>query len=87
MDIVRVCTRCGHPDLSRVWPTLEDAAATGAGWACPICAWPEFDLRERRAVSRAPALVPDIDADEAWDAGPVGLDPDEARRVDVLRLR
>jgi hypothetical protein len=31
--------------------------------------------------------VPDVDADEAWDAGPAGLDPDEARRVDVLRLR
>jgi hypothetical protein len=31
--------------------------------------------------------VPDVDADEAWDTGPVGLDPDEAGLVDVLRLR
>ncbi len=49
MPFVRKCLRCGNADLSRRWDSRTKAADDGAfkaEWACPNCAWPDFDIVE-----------------------------------------
>jgi hypothetical protein len=48
MPVIRKCDRCGNVDHRATWASIEEAADRDAfkGWACPICAWTEFDLVE-----------------------------------------
>src|SRR5450756_13200 len=77
----RTCNQCGTQDTSRVWPSLDKAAAAAGGieftWACPSCAGPEFELAERSlddlvaagAVSGSQPSAP-TDPGEVRRAGP-----------------
>jgi hypothetical protein len=49
MSLVRKCDKCGAIDARTSWRSAEQAAKEGAfdRWACPTCAWPEFDLVEQ----------------------------------------
>jgi len=46
MAFVRKCDKCGHVDDRQQWTSPSEAADQGAfdNWACPSCAWTEFDL-------------------------------------------
>jgi hypothetical protein len=48
MAMIRKCEKCGSIDRRNTWDSAEAAAKDGAftTWACPTCAWPEFDLVE-----------------------------------------
>jgi len=79
MEIVRTCTQCGTQDTSRVWPSLDKAAAAAGGieftWACPSCAGPEFELAER-------SLDDPVAAGAGSGSQPSApTDPGEARRT------
>jgi predicted nucleic-acid-binding Zn-ribbon protein len=52
MALVRQCEKCGTVDNRQSWASADEAARQGAfeQWACPMCAWTEFEL---------------VDADEA----------------------
>ena len=77
MEIVRTCTKCGSQDTSQTWPSMANAADAGAAeaaWACPTCAWPEFELGDRRDEP--------LIADPSGTSEPFApVDPDEARRT------
>jgi len=48
MAYVRKCEQCGRVDARMSWSSREDAAKDPVHdrWACPNCAWTEFDLVE-----------------------------------------
>jgi hypothetical protein len=51
MALIRKCERCGRTDDREAWKSTQEAADKGAfqDWACPNCAWTEFDLVEAEA--------------------------------------
>jgi hypothetical protein len=46
MAVVRKCENCGRVDARVNWKSADDAAKDPMfdKWACPMCAWSEFDL-------------------------------------------
>ena len=100
MDIVRVCTRCSQPDTSKHWPSLDAAgeAMGGGTWACPNCAWPEYEFRDAGAPLPTSRVVDPADLDPTssspGDTDPEersmrthAVDADELRRVEALQRR
>jgi hypothetical protein len=58
MAMIRQCEKCGTVDERQSWASADDAARHGAfeQWACPMCAWTEFELvdaEEARSSSSA----------------------------------
>ena len=48
MTYARKCERCGRTDDRTTWSSIADAGKDPAydKWACPMCAWTEFELVE-----------------------------------------
>ena len=48
MAYVKKCEKCGHIDQRASWKSADEAAKDPGfdAWACPTCAWTEFDLVE-----------------------------------------
>jgi hypothetical protein len=57
MSVIRKCEKCGHVDDRQTWSSADEAADKGAfdGWACPMCAWTEFELVETDQPAAASA--------------------------------